>query len=209
MKKALIAILLILAVCTAAVFAKGYENYSGIGVGFGFSWAKVNGGDDGGRFWRAGEAVFSATDYGFFEKSPVGLFVDASFVIVPNRLTYGGGLPDVELDTRLGFSAMIGPAFKFDLNKKLDLLLGVGFQAAFESYKIGPEEGRNTFYGVGFNTEVVYGINDDFAVTGGITGSMFFAGVNKFYLSGESHSFSYDSFFEIRVIPKIALYFVY
>ena len=42
-----------------------------------------NGGDDGGRFWKAGEFTVSVTDYLYFEKSPVGLYVDASFVVVP------------------------------------------------------------------------------------------------------------------------------
>ena len=209
MKKALIAILLILTVCTAAVFAKGYENYSGIGAGFGFSWSKVNGGDDGGRFWRAGELAISVTDYFYFEKSPVGLYVDASFVVIPHRLAYGGGLPEIKMDTIVGFAAMIGPAFKFDLNKKLDLLLGVGFQALGEDTKLNTEKIRSTYYGMGFNAEAAYKLSDNLSLTGGVTGSMFFGGKQRYISKAGTYDISFDQYFEVRVIPKVSLYFVY
>ena len=209
MRKALVAILLILTVCTAAVFAKSYENYSGIGAGFGFSWAKVNGGDDGGRFWRAGEIAITVTDYGFFDKSPVGLYVDASLVVVPHRLTYGGGFPDVKMDTLTGFTALIGPAFKFDLSKKLDLLLGVGFQAYSENYKAETFRTRSTYYGLGLNAEAAYDIGENVALTAGITGSLYFGGTERYFSSIKTFDVSYDSFFEVRVIPKVSIYFVY
>ena len=209
MKKTLIAILLILTVCTAAVFAKGYENYSGIGAGFGFSWAKINGGDDGGRFWKAGEFTVSVTDYLYFEKSPVGLYVDASLVVIPHRRAYGGGIPEVKMNTIVGFSAMIGPAFKFDLNKKLDLLLGVGFQICVENMKNDIGKERSTFYGAGLNAEVAYKLSDNLSLSGGITGSLFFGGKQRFIWETETIEIPFDQFFEVRVIPKVSLYFVY
>ena len=207
MKKVLIAALLILTVCTAAVFAKGYENYSGIGAGFGFSWAKISGGEPDGAIWKASEIAISVTDYGFLEKSPVGLFVDASLYIIPHRMIRIFVIPDYELDTLVGFSGTIGPAFKFDLSKKLDLLLGVGFQVYAENREYGDIRSRTTLYGVGLNAEASYELNDNFALTAGIASSMYFS--HKIKVLNDGSVTKFDPFFEIRVIPKVAIYYVY
>ena len=207
MKKVFVAVLLILTVCTAAVFAKGYENYSGIGAGFGFSWAKVNGGDPDGAIWKASEIAIYATDYGFFEKSPVGLFVNASFFVIPHRKLHLDATHNYTLNTIVGFTGTIGPAFKFDLSKKLDLLLCIGFQLYDENRKIGDSYRWTTLYGLGLNAEAAYELNDKFALTAGFASSMFFGGKMKFVEDGSELEF--DSFFEIRVIPKVAIYYVY
>ena len=215
MKKAIIAILVLFIVCSASAFAdSGVDNYSGIGVGFGFTRGKI---EDLINF-KENQVVISFTDFGFIDKSPVGLFIDGALAIDSKYVEFTDHSEYVYPTDKLplGMTVAIGPAFKLDLGKKLDLLLGVGFQMWYnrEYYDYGSKDPYEAavywdeyYYGVGAVVEAAYEISKDFAVTVGASGSYFFANTRYYndYFR-RNVKVSYDEFWEYRVIPQVSVY---
>lgn len=208
MKKALIVILLIMTVFCSAVFAdNGFDNYSGISFGFGFSKSRI---EDLINV-RSNELIISFTDFGFFEKSPVGIFLDGSLVITTKCVEYTEHTEyDVPAeDLPAGLMATIGPAFKFDMGKSVDLILGVGFQV-YNQQRVNPyDKWDQTFFGVGLDIEAAYELGKHFSISFGVDGSFYFANVRKHILWNKTVDVSYDKYWEYRVIPKISGYYVY
>ncbi len=216
MKKALIAVLVIMTVfCTAAFAKSGLQNYSGLGVGFGFSHSTFtfkNPLGDVERVWKTNHLAVSITDFAFFDKSPVGVFLDGSLVINTNRSEIFVGHETSLTELPLGFSATIGSAFKFDVSKKVDLLLGVGFQIYSEVDK--PETLGHSInmllFGLGYDVEAAYSLGKGFSISLGVNGSLFFANRTRYvYPNHDPDDVSPDKYFEYRVIPKVMAYYVY
>jgi hypothetical protein len=207
MKKALIAILVIMTVSCATVFAAdGYEDYSGINIGFGYSTATIHYGLE----WteKSNPLYFSASEYAFFEGSPVGLYGDLALTI-PLNFKVNDQASD---NSRVGFFAGIGPAFRFETSNKVSVILGVGFHFYTTSYSTSYEywkEVRN-YFGVGGDLTASYKFSRHFAFNAGFQASIFFANTGKIVdRYRPSRDVSYDSYSEVRVIPKLGVYYVY
>ena len=207
MKKVIIAVLVIMTVfCTSVFAADGYEDYSGINVGFGYSTVNVK----YGREWteKSNPLYFSASEYAFFEGSPVGLYGDLALTIPLNYK-----IDDVSSDdSRIGFFGGIGPAFRFETSKKVSVILGVGFHFYTTSYSTNYDYWKvvRYYYGVGGDLTASYKFSKHFAFNAGFQASIFFANTGKY---SERHlspiDVSYDSYSEVRVIPKLGVYYVY
>ncbi len=208
MRKVLIAILVIMTVFCASVFAAdGYEDYSGLNVGLGYSGASIKNGD---LEWKetSNPLYISASEYAFFEGSPVGLYGDLALTIPLNYK-----IDDVSSDdSRIGFFGGIGPAFRFETSNKVSVILGVGFHFYTTTYSTNYNYWKDVrnYFGVGGELTASYKFNRHFAFNAGFQASIFFANTGKY--SERSHSpidISYDSYSEVRVIPKLGVYYVY
>ncbi len=210
MKKVLIAVLVIMTVfCSAAFAANGLQNYSGLGAGYGFSNANI----EDTETIKSQQLVISFTDYGFVDRSPVGLFADVSLVFNVKRTSESGGIT-WEMDPSVGFTGSLGPSFKFDMGDKVDLILGVGFQVYHEKWAnyIGDfwvSDYDTTRIGVALDAQASYNLGKHFAIAFGVGGSVFFYESLKEIERYHTYDISPDSFFEYRVSPKIMAYYVY
>ena len=208
MRKVLIAILVIMTVFCASVFAAdGYEDYSGLNVGLGYSGASIK---NGGLEWKetSNPLYISASEYAFFEGSPVGLYGDLALTIPLNFKRNDAS----SNDWLAGFFAGIGPAFRFETSNKVSVILGVGFHFYTTTYSTNYDywkEVRN-YYGVGGDLTASYKFNRHFALNAGFSASVFFANTGrKVERNRPSRDVSYDSYSEVRVIPKLGVYYVY
>ena len=206
MKKVIIAILVIMTVFCASVFAAdGYEDYSGLNVGLGYSTVNING---GATKETSNPLYFSASEYAFFEGSPVGLYADLALTI-PLNFKRNDASSD---DWLAGFFGGIGPAFRFETSNKVSVILGAGFHFYTTSYSTNYDYWKvvRYYYGVGGDLTASYKFSKHFAFNAGFQASIFFANTGKY---SERHlspiDVSYDSYSEVRVIPKLGVYYVY
>ena len=209
MKKAIIAILVIMMVfCSAAFADSGIENYTGLAVGFGISRSRIQDMEN----MRAYQLVFSITDFGFVEKSPIGLFLDGTLFIDTKAVEYTD-YSEYEIpkeDLPVGVVGTIGPAFKLDMGKSLDLLLGLGFSVYRQSWVYSYGRWDEFYYGVGADVEFAYELGKSFSITIGADGAYYFA--NSRYFSDNHHKnidVSYNKYWEYRIIPKVAAYYTF
>lgn len=207
MKKVLIAILVIMTVFSASVFAKdGYEDYSGLSLGIGFSSVKIKNVIE----WKesSNPLIISASEYAFFEGSPVGIYADIALSIPLNYK-----VDDVSNDNwHVGLFGAIGPAFKFGTSNKVSVILGAGFHFYTTSHSTNYDYWKEEryFYGAGAELQASYKFSKHFAMNVGVSASYFFANYGKHsdrYIP--SYEISYESYSEIRVIPKLGIYYVY
>ena len=209
MKKVLIAILVLLTVFCSAAFADSkIDNYTGFAIGYGISNARI---EDLFNY-KYNQLVFSITDFGFIDKSPVGLFIDGTlFVDIKGKMVTSIDEYDIPKDELpVGLMATIGPAFKLNMGKGMDLLLGVGFQV-YRQERIYPyEKWQEFYYGVGADIEFAYELGKSLAITLGADGSYFFAN-SRYYSNNfvKNVDVSYDKYWEYRIIPKIAGYYTF
>lgn len=210
MRKTLIAVLVILLVFCAAAFAdNGFDNFTGFGIGYGLSQGKLG---SIGENIQTFQVVFSITEFGFFEKSPVGLFIDGTLFVATSGKEYTEHTEYIIPKDNLpvGLMGTIGPAFKFDMGKKADLLLGVGFQVYKVTYETQSDKREEFFYGVGLDIEGVYELAKNFAISLGVDGSFYFVNDCYYTLKGfKPYEYSYDEYTEYRVIPKVTLYYTF
>lgn len=208
-KKVLIAVLVIMTVFSASVFARdGFDNYSGISIGFGFSKVKLT---DGGLEYKqsSNPLVISAIDYGFFDRSPVGAFAQIGVTIPLNFK-----VNDVQNDNWVaGITASLGPAFKFDMGNSMSILLGAGFYfytTTWTNYSDTAKLQRN-YFGAGADIQASYKVGRNFAITAGASVEYYFANYSKIVYKywRETTDVSYSSYSEFRVLPKIAGYYIY
>ena len=208
MKKVLIAVLVIMTVFCASVFAaEGYEDYTGITFGIGYSGAsyKYLGLE---HKETCNPLTITASEYAFFQGSPVGIYGDISLVI-PLKFKKD----DVESDAwHPAVFVAVGPAFRIYTGNKLSVLLGAGFHFYSTSYSTNYDYWKEvrTYYGAGAELYSSYRFSKNFAFNGGVTASFFFANYGRHtdrYFP--SYDISYDSFAEIRVVPKLGFYYVY
>lgn len=208
MKKVLIAVLVIMTVFCASVFAaEGYEDYTGITFGIGYSGAsyKYLGLE---HKETCNPLTITASEYAFFQGSPVGIYGDISLVI-PLKFKKD----DVESDDwHPAVFAAVGPAFRIYTGNKLSVLLGAGFHFYSTSYSTNYDYWKEvrTYYGAGVELYSSYRFSKNFAFNGGVTASFFFANYGRHTdRNYPSYEISYDSFAEIRVVPKLGFYYVY
>ena len=209
MKKALIAILVIMTVFCSAAFADSkVENYTGFAIGYGISNARV----EDMFTYKYNQVIFSITDFGFIDKSPVGLFIDGTlFVATKGKLITSIDEYDLDKDDLpVGLMATIGPAFKIDMGKNMDMLLGVGFQVYRQTWVDPYEKWQEFFYGVGADIEFAYELGKSFSLAIGANGSYFFANT-RYYSNNyvKNVDVSYDKYWEYRIIPKIVGYYTF
>ncbi len=209
MKKIVIAILVIMTVfCSAAFADNGFDNYSGFAIGYGFSNARI----EDLLNYKAYQVVFSITDFGFFDKSPVGIFLDGT-LFVDTKAKECTDISEYDVPKEnlpVGLMGTIGPAFKLDMGKSIDLLLGIGFQVYRQSTVYPDYRWDEYFYGVAADIEFSYTFGRSFSLSIGADGSYFFA--NSRYYNDRFHKnidVSYDKYWEYRVIPKIAGYYTF
>lgn len=204
-KKVLIAVLVILTVFSASVFARdGFENYSGITAGYGFSNATYTYGLEFKE--SSNPLVFSAVDYAFFNQSVFGAFAEIG-VTIPLNIKYIGTPDDRGV---AGVFCALGPAFKFELGNSFSLLLDAGFHFYGTSSSNNYVTLKRSYFGAGVGVQASYKLGRYFAVNLGATCSYYFANYGKAVsLSGYTDDISYTSYSEFRVLPKIAGYYVY
>ena len=200
--------MVILTVFSASVFARdGFENYSGLSIGYGFSNATFT---DGLEFKEScNPLVFSAIDYGFFDRSPVGIFAQVG-ITLPLNFKINGNQND---NWVAGVNASLGPAFKFDVGKNVSLLLGAGFYfyTTTQTNYSDTEKLERNYFGAGADVQASYKLGRHFALTVGASVEYYFANysriIHKYWRNTED--VSYSSYSEFKVLPKISGYYVY
>ena len=209
MKKVIIAILVIMTVFCTSVFADdGYEDYSGLSVGLGYSTVTYT------TKWgieyneKSNPLHISASEFAFFEGSPVGLYAEVALSIPLNFKRNG-----FESDNWLaGFYGGIGPAFRFETSNKVSIMLGAGFHFYTTTYSNNSEYWKDVryYYGVGGELSASYKFSKHFAMNAGFGAAVFFANSGKrVYKYFPNDDISFNSYSEVRVIPKISVYYVY
>ncbi len=200
MKKAIITILVIMTVFCSAVFAdNGFDNYSGLSFGYGISRA-----DADGMKVESNQIQISLTDYGFVDRSPVGIFVEGSLIINTKREINGASVdPPAEL------MAAIGPALKLNISKSSHLILGVGFQIYTHTDDRNYYKLECNYFGIGGNLEFAYKIGRHFVVSVGANGSFMFGNKCTMIFPYIKEDVSFDSFTEYRVLPKFSAYYAF
>jgi len=204
-KKVLIAVLVIMTVFSASVFARdGFENYSGLSAGYGFSNATFT---DGLELKEScNPLVFSAIDYAFFNDSVFGGFAEIG-VTIPLNYKFMGTPSDNGVT---GVFCALGPAFKFELGGNFSLLVDAGFHFYGTSVTYGDVRYKRSYFGAGVGAQASYKLGRYFAINLGATASYYFANYSKEeHRWGPSENISYTSYSEFRVLPKIAGYYVY
>ena len=191
------------------MFARdGFENYSGLSIGFGFDKAEASYGDNPTKF-SSNPLVISAIDYGFFDRSPVGIFAQVGITLPLNYK-----IDDIQDDSWVaGVNASLGPAFKFDVGKNVSLLLGAGFYfytTTQTNYSDTAKLERN-YFGAGADVQASYKLGRNFALTVGASVEYYFANYSRiiYRWSRETTDVSYSSYSEFKVLPKISGYYVY
>lgn len=217
MKKAIIAILVILTVFSANVFAEnGFEDYSGLSVGWGFSKVKYTPKDGLEVKESSNPLVISVSEYAFRNGSMVGLYADVG-VSIPLNFKRNETKSD---DWLAGVFLGIGPAFKFDAGRDISLLIGAGFHFYTETtdYKYNGPYARYkieyNYFGAGADIQASYKLGRSFAITAGASVSYYFANYSRYIVDTwwsweKTYDVSHTSYSEFRVLPKIAGYYVY
>lgn len=217
MKKAFIAIMVILTVFSASVFAEnGFKDFTGLSVGWGFSKVKFTTKDGLEVTESSNPLVISVSEYTFKDDSIVGLYADVG-VTIPLNFKRN----DVKSDDWLaGVFLGIGPAFKFDAGRDISLLIGAGFHFYTETtdYKYNGPYARYkieyNYFGAGADVQASYKLGRSFAITAGASVSYYFANYSRYIVDTwwsweKTYDVSHKSYSEFRVLPKIAGYYVY
>ena len=111
-----------------------------------------------------------------------------------------------------GFYGGIGPAFRFETSNKVSIMLGAGFHFYTTTRSNNSEYSKDVryYYGVGGELSASYKFSKHFAMNAGFGAAVFLANsgkrVFKYYPSDD---ISFESYSEVRVIPKISVYYVY
>ena len=214
MKKAFIAILVILTVFSASVFAdEGFENYSGLSIGFGFSKVKYSNSNDvfdkrvGTDLQESSNPlVISLTDYAILENSPIGIYGDIGLTI-PLNFKEENSKSDNGVG---GIFLGVGPAFKLEVSKDAALLIGAGFHFQMTSKTNGDNyRMERMYFGAGADIQASYKLGKKFAIALGASGSYFFANYSRLVTLNNSYNKSLSKYSEFRVVPKISGYYVY
>ncbi len=203
--------MVIMTVFSASVFARnGFENYSGLSVGFGFSNAKYTTQEDVNHEKSCNPLDITVTDYAFFDRSPVGAYVDVG-ISIPLNFKRDGAQND---NWVAGVYVAFGPAFKFDVGGKVSLLVAAGFnfystskEATYPGlyYKLD-----RMYFGAGAEVQASYRIGSHFAINLGASAAYYFANYSsmkhRYY---DPINVSYTSYSEFKVVPKLSGYYVY
>ena len=217
MKKAFIAIMVILTVFSASVFAEnGFKNFTGLSVGWGFSKVKFTTKDGLEVTESSNPLVISVSEYTFKDDSLVGLYADVG-VTIPLNFKRN----DVKSDDWLaGVFLGIGPAVKFDAGRDISLTRGAGFHFYTETTEVR----HSTYYtnyrieynyfGAGADVQASYKLGRRFTISVGASASYFFANYSRYIVDSwwsweKTYDVSHKSYSEFRVLPKIAGYYVY
>ena len=217
MKKAFIAIMVILTIFSASVFAEnGFKDFTGLSVGWGFSKVKYTTKNGLEVKESSNPLVISVSEYTFKDDSIVGLYADVG-VTIPLNFKRDDAKSD---DWLAGVFLGIGPAFKFDIGRDISLTLGAGFHFYTETtevrygtyytkYRI-----EYNYFGAGADVQASYKLGRSFTISVGASASYFFANYSRFIVDSwwnweKTYDVSHKSYSEFRVIPKIAGYYVY
>lgn len=217
MKKAFIAIMVILTVFSASVFAEdGFKNFTGLSVGWGFSKVKFTPKEGPEVTESSNPLVISVSEYTFKDDSIVGLYADVGVTIPLNFKRYDAKSDDWLAGVFLG----IGPAFKFDTGRGISLTLGAGFHFYTETTEVrhtGPYTNYRieyNYFGAGADVQASYKLGRSFTISVGASASYFFANYSRYIVDSwwsweKTYDVSHKSYSEFRVLPKIAGYYVY
>ena len=219
MKKFIIAALVLLLVCSTAVFARygqgsevDVQDFTGFSMGG--SFVKETYDTDAGKFEdRAGQLYFGLSEYAFFGSSSMGLYLDLGLLInVKDSESDNIEKSPVYIDLSLGLGG------RLSIDRSTSFLFGVGpeftyftNEYTYYGYKI---EKTYMSMGVGLDAEVMYKLGKDFYVSVGAKGSvLFLKWMTREVTSGSgyegSSSTDTEGYFGYRVTPKLTFYYMF
>ena len=219
MKKFIIAALVLLLVCSTAVFARygedpdvNIEDYTGFAIGGSFVNETYE--TDGGKIVdKAGQLYFGISDYAFFGSSPLGLYVDVGLLV--NVKDYESDLVEkspIYIDLTVG----LGGRVSMDRSSSLVFAVGPQFtyftnEYTYYGYKI---EKTYVSMGLGLDAEIMYKLGRDFYISAGAKGSiLFLKWMTREVTSGSgyegSSSTDTEGYFGYRVTPKLTFYYMF
>ena len=219
MKKFIIAALVLLLACSSAVFARygegpdaDVEDFTGFAMGGSFVYETYEA-YDGTLVDRAGQVYLGFSDYAFFNKATLGIYLDVGLLInvKDSENAYVEKSP-LYVDLTLGLGG------RFELNKSTTLLFAAGPEFTYFTnvdtylgYKI---EKTYISMGMSLDAELMYKLGRDFYVSVGGKGAvLFLKWMTREVTSGSgyegSSSTDTEGYFGYRVTPKLTFYYLF
>ena len=219
MKKFIIAALVLLLACSSAVFARYGEGPDGdvedfTGFAMGGSLVQETYETDTGKFVdKAGQLYFGFSDYAFFNKAALGIYLDVGLLvnIKDSENEYVEKSP-IYVDLTLGLGG------RFELNKSTTFLFGVGPEFTYftNEYTYWGYKIEKTYMSMGLSVdaELMYKLGRDFYVSVGGKGAvLFLKWMTREVTSGSgyegSSSTDTEGYFGYRVTPKLTFYYMF
>lgn len=233
MKKFIIAAMVLLLVCSTAVFARygqesepEIEDYTGLTVGGSYVYEtyKVATGTE---IDKEAQLLLGLSDYLFASPSPFGLYVDVGLLINLKESYRINGVSIEENATKAPVYAtmMVGLGYRANLARNLDLLLGVGpeftyFSTEYSYYDTHDERHTVTkdyiSLGLGLDAEIMYKLGGDFYFSVGGKASLLFLKwmTKEDHYAWDGYQESYSSadtedYFGYRFTPKLTFYYLF
>ena len=227
MKKPLIAILILLLVCSSAIFAATYDdryNYTGsksddfigFNIGSSFVYETYEGASDK-VVDKALQFYCGVSDFTFFGDFSVGMYLDAG-VMVNVKDSYD---PDAVTKSPAYADVTLGLAYKTKMDGHSNFLLAVGPEFTYftdkytyiDNFKEVYVEKTYMTMGLTADAELIYRLGSDFYFSiGGKASVLFLKWMTKEETAwhgrtDESYINDTEGYFGYRVVPKAGLYF--
>ena len=227
MKKSIIAILIVMLLCSTSVFAAtlddGYyygepkvDDYLGLNVGASFVYETYEAAS-GKVVDKALQFYGGFSEFAFFGSAPLGIYFDAG-VLVNIQDSYN---PDAVNKSPAYADVMLGLAYKVDLESRSELILSFGPEFTYFTNEYTYIDGYEKVYvektymtmGLTMGAEVLYRLGQDFYFSIGGKGSvMFLKWMTKekstwHGSTSESEIDDTEGYFGYRIVPKAGLYF--
>ena len=227
MKKTLIAVLVVLLLCTSAVFAATYDDgyyygepklddFFGLSVGSSFVYETYES-VSGKVVDKAMQFYAGLSEFAFFGDNSLGVYVDAGVLFNikdsynPNDVTKSPAYADVTLglayrtkmDGRTSFLLAAGPEFTYFTNQ----------YTYIDSYEKVYVDKTYMTMGATLDVELIYRLGADFYFSIGGKGSVLFLKwmtkeeTTWHGSTAESEIDDTEGYFGYRVVPKAAIYF--
>ena len=229
MKKSFFAVLVLLLVCSSAVFAATYddgsynyyddsrlEDFLGMSIGSSFVYETYETAS-GKTVDKALQFYGGFSEFAFFNDAPLGIYLDAG-VLVNVKDEYN---PDVVTKSPAYADVMLGLAYRTKMDGRTSFLLAAGPEFTYFTDKYTYINGWDRVYvektymtmGLTLDAELVYKLGGDFYISVGGKGSvMFLKWMTKeettwYDRTEESYIDDTDGYFGYRIVPKVSVYF--
>ena len=184
--KKVFAIVLIVCLSMTAVFADKGDFKLGAQVGFGLdnstSKTKVLSVDTTTKTSNSGFYFAAAAEYEFADNIALKASAGMNLFGKAKTTTSGGsasGTVTADDNTPANFALYFGGQYAFEVNKKLDVIIGAGLDMMSGKLSKGDDAKSNTRIGLGVEAVIRYALQDGFALDFGTRFGFYFANTNS------------------------------